>query len=93
MILNRYFQRINTADFLFFLKKYSVCDRYGVSLSCRIDSCSCHFNLPCAQSSGYFFSHAQLALHCPQHLDFVVLTCKLIGSICHSGTFFGFSWC
>jgi len=53
-------------------QKCFVCDRYGASLSCRADSCQIKFHLPCAQSSGCFFSHTQLSFYCLEHLDSVV---------------------
>lgn len=61
-------------------EKCLICDRYGASLSCENESCSWKFHLPCAQSSGCFFSHSQLTLFCPQHLDSVVSTFGLESS-------------
>ena len=38
-------------------EKCIICDRYGASLSCRNESCSSKFHLPCAQSSKLLLQH------------------------------------
>ncbi|XP_050507765.1 histone-lysine N-methyltransferase 2C-like isoform X1 [Diabrotica virgifera virgifera] len=70
-------------------KKCSLCNHYGASVTCNLDSCNKVFHFPCATAAGAFQEIMSISTFCSNHIGQVAMlneatpcfTCRTMGDI------------